>query len=103
MSFAITYGKGFHIKFDNGITVSVQFGPGSYCENYDKSILEFYQDKNPEAIYTSKDAEVAAWNKNGVWYNFETEKFEDGTDPIGHVSPANLLMHMNKLSSFPDL
>lgn len=26
--------KGFQIKFANGYTVSVQWGPGNYCDNY---------------------------------------------------------------------
>ena len=36
--FYITSKKGFHIKFDNGYTVSIQFGPGNYCDNYDMRI-----------------------------------------------------------------
>jgi len=31
--FRITEGKGFHMAFENGFTVSVQFGFGNYCEN----------------------------------------------------------------------
>lgn len=31
--FAITRGKGFHVQFANGVTVSVQFGPHNYCDN----------------------------------------------------------------------
>lgn len=33
--FSITDNKGFQIKFANGLTVSVQFGYGNYCENRD--------------------------------------------------------------------
>jgi hypothetical protein len=36
--FYICDGKGFHIKFENGWTISVQFGPGNYCDNYDMRI-----------------------------------------------------------------
>lgn len=36
--FKITAGKGFHVTFENGITVSVQWGPGNYCDNYDERI-----------------------------------------------------------------
>lgn len=36
--FWITDGKGFGIKFDNGYTVSVQFGPGNYADHYDRRI-----------------------------------------------------------------
>ncbi len=38
--FRITDNKGFQITFDNGYTVSVQFGPGNYSSNYNLSILE---------------------------------------------------------------
>lgn len=33
--FRITDKKGFGITFKNGWAVSVQFGPGNYCDNYD--------------------------------------------------------------------
>jgi hypothetical protein len=32
--FKIIEGRGFHITFKNGYTVSVQFGPSSYCDHY---------------------------------------------------------------------
>ena len=32
--FKITNASGFHLTFDNGYTVSTQFGYGSYSENY---------------------------------------------------------------------
>lgn len=38
--FSISRGKGFHITFENGYTISVQFGPGNYCDNYDMDIPE---------------------------------------------------------------
>lgn len=33
-NFMITDGKGFGITFENGWMVSVQWGPGNYCDNY---------------------------------------------------------------------
>lgn len=33
-NFRITGGKGFGITFANGWSVSVQWGPGNYCDNY---------------------------------------------------------------------
>ena len=33
----ITMGRGFHLDFDNMVTVSVQFGHGNYCERRDQS------------------------------------------------------------------
>lgn len=29
------HGSGFYIKFDNGYSVSVQWGPGCYCSNHE--------------------------------------------------------------------
>ena len=31
---AITGGKGFRMEFDNGYSLSIQIGPGNYCDNY---------------------------------------------------------------------
>jgi len=35
-AFAITGESGFHLTFGNGWTVSVQFGPGTYGDHYDR-------------------------------------------------------------------
>ncbi len=37
--FRITDNKGFQITFDNGYTVSVQFGPGNYGSNYNADFM----------------------------------------------------------------
>ncbi len=39
--FKITRESGFHITFENGYTISVQFGPGMYCDNYNKALPAF--------------------------------------------------------------
>ena len=61
--FRITYGTGFHLTFSNGITVSVQFGPGNYCDNYN---MPPRYDNNYK-ILESEDAEVFAWDKENKW------------------------------------
>ena len=33
-AFKIINGRGFHITFRNGYTISVQWGPGNYADNY---------------------------------------------------------------------
>ena len=33
--FRITSGKGFHLTFNNGITISVQWGKMNYCEKHE--------------------------------------------------------------------
>ena len=39
--FEVTTGKGFHVTFENGWTVSVQFGPGNFCDNYHMRVAAF--------------------------------------------------------------
>lgn len=51
--FRICNGKGFQIEFGNGYTVSVQFGPSNYCDNYD---MEW---KDVGDYITSSNAEIA--------------------------------------------
>lgn len=97
VGFRITGRKGFQITFENGNTISVQFGPGNYCEHYDANIMDFLKENNE--IHKSKDAEVAAWNREGTWYNFREKKFIECSDPIGHVSPDELAEIIKQLSA----
>lgn len=60
--FKITDKKGFHIKFENGYTVSVQFGPGNYCDNYD---MEIGRDEEKAGKNGSYNAECAVWAEDG--------------------------------------
>lgn len=60
--FKITHKKGFHITFENQWTVSVQFGPGNYCDNYDRRIG---QEDEQVAAEGSSNAECAVWGPTG--------------------------------------
>ena len=67
-NFASTNNKGFQMTFENGWTISVQFGFGNYCCNRN----------HPDGLYASKkgapfscpDAEIAIWDSFGEYYNF---------------------------------
>lgn len=59
--FRITNKKGFHITFKNGFTVSVQFGPGNYCDHYSAS----FDDTEKLAGEGSSTAECAVWGPDG--------------------------------------
>jgi hypothetical protein len=50
--------SGFKLTFNNGNTISVQFGFGNYCDN-----------KN-ESKQGCKNAEIAIFNEAGRWHNF---------------------------------
>ena len=54
--FASTLNKGFQLTFENGLTISVQFGKGNYCANRNKE-----DDKD---FTESPNAEVSIWDKD---------------------------------------
>ena len=83
---------GFSITFNNGWTISVQFGYGNYCENgRHPDGYNFYKGKDK---ITSSDAEIAIWNKEGDWYNF-------GTDSVkGYCTPDEVAEWIEKVKSF---
>jgi hypothetical protein len=92
--FGTTRNKGFHITFENGWTVSVQFGPGNYCEHHFALNLPRASETlgvPPEGI-ESEDAEIAAWDADGKWFKFKNDKVE------GYQSPAEVLKFMNKIA-----
>lgn len=81
-------GKGFHITFDNGWTVSVQYGYGNYCSNNELECILI--DSEAPAC---PDAEIAAWDKDNVWYEFESDTVK------GSVTPKELLTFMNMIEA----
>lgn len=71
-------GRGFQIKFPNGVTLSTQFGWGNYCEN--NSNIDI--DKFDKRDWQSNDAEIAIIGSNGA---FITSQFRKGDDVIGYA------------------
>lgn len=86
--FFITGGKGFHITFSNDWTISVQFGPGNYCEHYNRQIGDDV-DCGKEGSLT---AEVAVINPAGNLVDL------DGDSVLAHQSPDEVLLLMNAVA-----
>ncbi len=91
--FRITGGKGFQVTFKNEVTVSVQFGVGNYCKDYNKQPINNYDKESREqAENGSPNAEIAIFNKNG-WL---TNEFKEGCDNVlGYQTPEQLLEALN--------
>ena len=86
--FSISDNKGFQITFENGYSVSVQFGPGNYCENMD---LPY---NHGEEVPMSNTAETALISPDGfVAYQ--------GDDVQGHMSPKDVLELLNYAEGLP--
>jgi hypothetical protein len=67
--------SGFTMVFDNGNTISVQFGEFNYCSNKDQGT------KNK-----ATSAEVAIWNSDGTWYDFGDEVYIKGWCGVDEVA-----------------
>lgn len=84
MKIKTTDNKGIYIIHDDGLTFSIQFGAGNYCENYEKPFVTNRPDRE------SKDCEVAVWDREGNWITNkifpENGEHEEGScDVIGYV------------------
>lgn len=64
------WNKGFHMTFENGWTVSVQFGKNNYVSDRSNTGESF-------------DAEIAAWDENNNWYRFENDTVKGWCKPNG--------------------
>ena len=96
--FSIYRGKGFHVTFENDVTVSVQFGYGNYCENRDE--YEKLGGLHIPEFVESADAEIAIWQgssgkDSSVWITREFMKeilnSEHDDDVLGYCNADTVL------------
>jgi hypothetical protein len=97
--FCVTEGKGFQITFENGWTVSVQFGGGNYSGNYDLPVGS----GRAAPVPPSSTAEIAAWDPAGQWYEFGTFEDEYRDTVKGYCPPATVLAFMKYVAGRPAL
>ena len=93
---------GFQMTFENGLTISVMFRGGNYCEHkwqdYDfaKSQIE------SEGCHASKDAEIAIWDEANTWLRFgwdNVEGYLSTNDVAGWILRAYSAKDMADLQS----
>jgi len=58
---------GFRMRFSNGNMVSVQWSHYNYCDHDSNDI-------DGETYHFSANAEIAAWDKEGMWYDFGSDE-----------------------------
>lgn len=102
--FVSTMRKGFHITFENGLSASVQWGAGNYCDNHFPKDWDFSCSKDAE----SDTAEVAVfYNDEFIDANqFVTDEHIGGDTVVGYLTPeqvVNFLMNVKNATSFNKL
>jgi hypothetical protein len=80
--FCICEGKGFQMTFENGVTLSVQFGPANYCEN--RNVNDIHA-PSKKSRWKSKDAEVAILLPGGDFYKIQEHDVVEGWQSVEDV------------------
>lgn len=91
--FAITGHKGFQITFQNGVTISVQFGPGNYTDQ-DIRDARFDLPKSKER-WEAKTAEVAILLPNGDFYDIPLEPYNSDGTVVGWATVEDVCALIN--------
>lgn len=95
--FTNTQGKGFQMHFANGFGVSVQWGPGNYCENRDSNFTSWLNAKCGDSIIKSATAEVAILCPDG--YLAYRADWQDSVK--GYLTANEVLALMNEVAAYP--
>lgn len=97
--FVSTMRKGFRMTFENGLTASVQWGAGNYCDNHFPDDMDFSCSKDAR----SDTAEVAVLDSKGNFMEIGQFLHEDAyhDDTVcGWLSPDEVLCFLNKVKEF---
>ena len=94
--FVATQNKGFGITFQNGFTISVQWGTENYCEHKNLDI-DFEDLPNPkeENRWESRNAEIAVFDKDG-----EIVSAGEYDDVIGWLTPDEVAKAIEIVSGY---
>jgi len=76
--FKSSYNKGFSMTYQNGLTISVQWGVGNYCER--RSLTKSFMDAHSKQTVESPNAEIAIWNSKGTMFEFEHDQVKGFVD-----------------------
>jgi hypothetical protein len=93
--FGATQNKGFYTTFENGWSISVQWGPGNYCDRH--SIGNYNAPMETDnGAWTSDTAEIAIiHDETETWYSF-------GNDTVlGHQTPDEVANWIGEVSRWP--
>ena len=97
--FLSTMRKGFHMTFENGLTVSVQWGAGNYCDNHFPADNDFSFSKDAK----SSNAEIAILYKDEFLdpQHFTDEKIGGDGMVSGYLSAEQVAKIIYNASTTP--
>ena len=98
--FKSTHNRGFQMTFKNGLTISVQFGTGNYCER--RQVIAPIQGEMKMSIVESNSAEIAIWNTEQVWFDFGTDQVRGWVtaDEVAHwIYLTRSAIHLDHLKN----
>lgn len=98
--FVSTMRKGFQMTFENGLTASIQWGAGNYCDNHFPADLDFTFSKDAQ----SDTAEIAVWDAKDNWLDpqdfFNYEISSDGM-VAGWLTPTQVVEFLSAVKDYP--
>ena len=100
--FVSTMRKGFQITFENGLSASVQWGAGNYCDNHFPKDMDFSFAKDAQ----SDTAEVAVIYKGDLMEDidrFLPDNCSSDGQVAGWLSPEDVLYFLNKVKEFKEV
>jgi len=102
MRIDIIENKSCHITFDNGVTVSILIGYGSYSDNHGMEYFDEIGKEREQRIVSSGTAEIAAWEEGGRWI---TKELCPGANDnvLGWQDTAQILDFLNKAANYKAL
>lgn len=100
--FLSTMRKGFHMTFPNGLTVSVQWGAGNYCDNRFPKDMDFTFSKDAE----SDTAEVAVIDQDGKFIDpqqFFCYDINSDGNVAGYFTPTQVVELLENVLDWPNI
>ena len=89
-------GGGFQMTFENGITVSVMFRAGNYCEHHYAAFGSDLKEIEDNGHHKSSDAEIAIW-QGETWLDF------GGDTVAGYLSADEVAGWIARASTAKDI
>lgn len=85
------------MKFENGWTISVQWGIGNYCDMRDGKSWDTSM-KTPDMIWESPNAEIAIWKDDSGESEHCYYKFDNGDVCKGWCTPDEVAEWIDNVS-----